>query len=145
MAGGEDSSPSPADPGASAQLCGKSCHNWTLAKVKFRLGRGERDPGGAVDFGNGQPSAGPRWPVDLDAVGDESSGIEIAFEGECDDDLAARLLEAAQRNQRSGRNRADLLAELAAGGSFWVFARVDSPLGIDQPASSLFAQNGPPG
>ena len=65
-----------------------------------------------------------------------AAGIEIAFEREGFDLLAAFLADAAERDERALRLHPEFLLELAAGAGFEILARLDQPLG-DRPGAGV--------
>src|SRR6266700_4748030 len=60
-----------------------------------RLGEGE--PGAAIDLGKALPPPRARWPFHLEFVADDLVGVDLAFDREGMDDLAARLPCRGQR------------------------------------------------
>src|SRR5215207_503279 len=82
----------------------------------------EREPVGAVDLGEGLAAAALRRPFHLEAVAADFRNVELAFGGEGDHALAARLRGLAERLERGFDRHAQLLLELPPGGGFGVLA-----------------------
>jgi hypothetical protein len=87
-----------------------------LAAEDFFAGGGEVEPGAAVGFGDFDLAAGARGPFDEAGVGDESGGIEVAFDCPGGDLLAGRLGDHAEGEEFAFDESAGFFLEFATGG-----------------------------
>lgn len=114
------------------QFCFKAIEKWDLSGLDALFGFGDGEPGSAIDFRNGDGTAGARGPFYFALVAGELVGIAIAFEGPCYDDLSALLLDRAQVEEGLGCGEARFFVKFALGGlqggfAFEVFAFGDGP------------------
>src|SRR6516162_4510544 len=63
----------------------------------------ERKPGDPIDLGNRLKPAGAAWPFQLEGAGDDGGRVEISFNRPRGNQLAARLPDLPERDQRSIR------------------------------------------
>ena len=92
-----------------------------LAAEDFFAGGGEVEPFAAIGFGNFDLAAGAWGPFYEAGVGDEGSGIEVAFDGPCGDFFAGGLCDDAEGEKVGvrtvdGEGRAGFFLKFAAGG-----------------------------
>ena len=100
-----------------------------LGRVQLLPRHLEREPAAAVHLGIGDPATRASRPLDRRGVARDRGGIGVALAGPGMDRLAGLLPNAAERQERSIRHQARLLAELATGRVQERLARRDQPLG----------------
>ena len=77
----------------------------------------ERKPGDPINFGNCLKPARAAWPFQLEGAGDDRGRVEISFNRPRGNQLAARLPDLPERDQRAIRGgQAELLEELPTRG-----------------------------
>src|SRR5438552_3978302 len=93
-----------------------------LGWIDFYAGLGNRPKGGLVYFGDVLKFPRLGRPFELEGVAFDRRGITVAGEGPGLHNLSGFLLDAAQRDERAGRNQAGFLGKFALGGEQRVFA-----------------------
>src|SRR5258708_7127479 len=120
--------------------CWASSSPWRWARacedLHARVGHGE--PRCPIDFGKRFAATAARRPFDLEGVAADALGVEIAFQREGLDLLAAALPDAAEVLQLAGGRAAQLLGELAARGHRGVLSRDALALG-NRPGAEVLA------
>src|SRR6202012_5829826 len=76
--------------------------------------RSEVEPFGAVDFREGLLPPASWRPFDLERVAADVSCVDVDFDGECGDGLAAALLHLAEWRHLAGQLDTKLFCELPA-------------------------------
>src|SRR5262249_26025637 len=84
-----------------------------LSGEDFAPRLGGREPVGPVDLGERLPPPAPRRPFELEPVGLQGRGIDIALERPPRHDLAAGLNQLAQRQKIARRRCSGFLGQLA--------------------------------
>src|SRR5690242_20193669 len=86
---------------------------WTLTCENFLPGEGNSEPGGAIDFREGDDPAAARRPFDHGVIAADVVGIEIAFQRVAVNDLAGPLAYATEWLERAMNRHAKFLREFA--------------------------------
>ena len=104
------------------------------------------EPLRAVDLGEGLPAAAAGRPFQLEGIAGQSVDVEVAFQGESLDLLAAALPDFSQRLERAVGRAAQLLGELAPRGRLRALRRPrGSPLESTRRPDPWRARTAPPG
>src|SRR6478672_12672132 len=99
----------------------------------------QRKPGDPIDLRNCLNPARAAWPFQLEGAGDDGGRVEISLNRPRGNQLAARLPDLPERDQRSiGGGQAELLQELPTRGGERRLVRVIFPLG-DRPGAGVTA------
>ena len=99
----------------------------------------QRKPGDTIHLRNCLNPARAAWPFQLEGAGDDGGRVEISLNRPCGNQLAARLPDLSERDQRSiGGGQAELLEELPARGGERRLVRVIFALG-DRPGARVTA------
>ena len=93
------------------------------------MGRWQFEPLGAIDLGKTLHPPTFRRPLHFESIAFYSPDVDIAFDGECDHQLAATLSYFAERIKRSRDSDTSLLHELSARSNFGVLAFTHFALG----------------
>ena len=139
-------SPLPSQPRAAAPRNSSSRSSsgcWPTRILATRLR--QLEPFRAVDFGEGLQTAAARRPFDLEGIAGQAIDVEVTFQGEGLDLLAAALANFSQRVERARGGAAQFLGELAPRGRLGLFAGHRLTLGNRPGAQILGAPERAPG
>ncbi|MET3842032.1 hypothetical protein ABIE49_004110 [Bradyrhizobium sp. OAE829] len=108
---------------------GEPIEKRSLALKDLCTRRWQVEPLGTIDLGKTPHPSTFRRPLHFESVASYGQDVDIAFDSECDHQLAATLSDFAERIKQTREGDASLLQEFSARSNFGVLAFIQLALG----------------